>query len=607
MPGSILFHIKEQALTRTYETSGWDLSELGPALDSPAMDETLATLQTHVADFEKLRTELNPGMAPDHFNDLLDQLENLTKAATKLQGLAVLRVSEDTQNQKFLSFLAKVEDFMAGLQNRTLFFELWFKDLTDEQAALFLPGAGDRRYWLESLRRFKPHTMSEPEEKVINIKEVTGRQALTTLYDTITNRYVYRLELDGQVKEMTRGALMTYARHHDADLRARAYQELYRVFGADGPILGQIYQALVRDWKNEQIDLRRHFRPVSARNLGNDLPDDVVKAMLNVCRQKAGVFQDYFRLKAKCLGRDYLRRYDIYAPVVKSDRTYDFDQAVDLVLTAFGSFDAQVADYARAVLDQNHIDNQVRPGKREGAFCASILPGMTPWILMNYQGRSDDVATLAHELGHAVHAMLAGNHSIFTFEAPLPLAENASTFGEMLLLDHWLSQGTDVTVRRDLLFRLIDDAYATIMRQAFFAMFEEQAHDLVQQQATVDDLAGAYLGNLKEQFGEAVAVTEEFRWEWVSIPHFYHSPFYVYAYSFGHLLVLSLYRQYKSAPESFRPLYLNILQAGGSRPPLEILSRAGVNIGDPLFWEGGFAVIQEFIQRLVSETGRPWQ
>jgi len=282
------------------------------------------------------------------------------------------------------------------------------------------------------------------------------------------------------VKEMTRGELMTYVRQHDPDVRARAYQELYRVYGSDGPFLAQMYQALVRDWRNENQTLRGCASPISVRNLANDVPDEVVNTLLEVCEKNTGIFQRFFKLKARWLGQERLRRYDIYAPVAKSDKRYDFQRAADMVLNSFNQFDPRFAELAQRVFDQAHLDSEVRKGKRSGAFCMSVGPTRTPWVLVNYQGNADDVATLAHELGHAIHAMMASDHSIFTFHASLPLAETASTFGEMMLVDRLLAEEADEAVKRDILFRQVDDAYATIQRQAFFALFEKKAHEMVE-------------------------------------------------------------------------------------------------------------------------------
>ncbi len=305
------------------------------------------------------------------------------------------------------------------------------------------------------------------------------------------------MTIDGEEKELTRGELMVYARHHDPAISKAAYQEMYRVFGQDGNILGQMYQTLVRDWRNEHVQLRNFKDPIAVRNLGNDIPDEVVNTLLEVARENASIFHRYFKLKAQWLGVEKLQRYDIYAPVAKSEKAYPFDDAAHVVFEAFHEFNPEFEALARKIPAENHLDSEVRKGKRSGAFCATITPSLTPWVLVNYQGRPDDVATMAHELGHAIHSLLANKHTYFTQHACLPLAETASTFGEMMLVDKLLKEESDEAVRRDLLFRQVDDAYATIMRQAYFAIFEKQAHQLVLENASVDELAAAYLQNLE--------------------------------------------------------------------------------------------------------------
>jgi len=584
----------------TYTQTRWSLADLFSSHDSPEMKEAFADLESQVADFERRREQLAADISPGDFLAIVDELEQLTQLGYRIYGFASLYFSEDTQNQAAQTFLAQVEQFMASMQNRTLFFSLWWKELEEEPAGRLMAAAGEYRYWLEEMRHFKPHTLSEAEEKIINVKNVTGSSALSNLYDAMTNRYVFKLEVDGEVRELTRGEVMVYARHHDPDLRLRAYQELYRVYGDDGAILGQMYQTLVRDWRNEQVDLRRFSGPIAARNLMNDIPDQVVDTLLEVCKRNAPLFQRFFALKARWLGMERLRRYDIYAPVVKAEKKYPYDQAAQMVLDSFRDFDPRIADLAERVFSENHLDSQVRKGKRGGAFCSSLSPGLTPWVLLNYQGQANDVATMAHELGHAIHSMLASDHSLFTFHASLPLAETASTFGEMMLIDRLLADESDEHVRRDLLFRQMDDAYATIMRQAFFALFERQAHELTRQGAAVDDLAAAYQENLRDQLGETVEIGEEFKWEWVSISHIYQVPFYVYAYAFGQLLVLALYSQFKAEGEAFKPRYIKILAAGGSEAPVRVLAAAGIDVSQATFWQGGFDVLEDMLDQLEA-------
>ncbi len=584
----------------SYQISRWSLGDLFPSHDSEAMKAAFAGVESQVVEFEAKRSLLNEQITSDDFMVLVRQVEEINQQASRIGYFAGLWYTEDTQNQAAQNFQARVDQFSAGIQNRMLFFSLWWKALDDDNAARLMKDAGDYSYWLEEMRNFKPHTLSEPEEKIINIKDVTGFNAINTLYDTITNRYVFKLTVNGEEKELTRGELMVYVQLHDPKLRAAAYQELYRVYGEDGAILGMMYQNLVRDWRNENVDLRKFSSPISVRNLSNDIPDEVVDTLLEVSRQNASVFQRYFRLKARWLGKDRIRRYDVYAPVVKSEKTYEYAEAVGMVLNSFDEFHPRLAILAKRVFDESHLDSEVRKGKMSGAFCASVQPGLTPWVLTNYQGRANDVATLAHELGHAIHAMLSEDHTQFTFHSSLPLAETASTFGEMLLVDLLLEGETDEDVRRDMLFRQIDDAYATIMRQIYFALFERQAHDMTYAGATVDELSEAYMENLKEQFGDSVELSDEFRWEWVSIPHIYGTPFYVNAYSFGQLLVFSLYQQYLAEGEAFKPRLMKILSAGGSDAPARILVEAGIDISKAEFWQGGYDVISNLIEQLEA-------
>lgn len=583
-----------------FQQKRWSLDDLFPAPDSPAIKLAFDQVNQLVAHFETQRSGLTDDISPEIFLSIIRDLEAIIEFRNKLSGYAQMKFTENTQDQVVTALVARTDQFLAEIENRTLFFSLWWKELDESRAEMLLDASGDYCYWLGAMRQFKPHTLSEAEEKIVNIKNVTGVNSMNILYNAITNRYVYKVEVDGEEKELTRGGVMSQVRKPDAALRARAYQELYRVYGNDGTILGQMYQTLVRDWRNEQVDLRNFKQPISARNLVNDLPDEVVDTLLDVAGENTPVFQRFFRLKAKRIGMDKLRRYDIYAPLAKSEKKYPYAEAADRVLDSFNNFEPRFGNLARQVFSEDHIDSEVRKGKQDGAYCETLSPHITPWVKLNYQGGADDVATMAHELGHAIHSLLANQHSLFTQHSCLPLAETASTFGEMMLVDRLLAEESDVDVQRDLLFRQVDDAYATIQRQSFFALFEKQAHDMVVAGASVDDISEAYFKNLKLQFGEAVDVGEEFRWEWVSIPHIYAVPFYVYAYAFGQLLVFSLYRQFKLEGDSFKPRYIQMLSTGGSKPPMTILDAVGVDVRQPAFWQGGFDVIRELVDRLES-------
>ena len=581
-----------------FKQSDWSLEDLLPASAGPAFKELLNQLKQQVRTLEDERDRLSPEMSHEAFRELMELSESIRTTQTRLMGYARLWFAEDTQSQTALAFLGRMEQLVTEIENRLLFFDLWWKGLEEDAAQRLLDKSGDYAYYLRTLRRFRPHTLSESEEKIINLKDVNGVDALVNLYEMISNRLTFQLEVDGEVREMTRAELSAHFRDPSAEMRAAAYRELYDVYSDQATVLGQIYNHRMRDWANENVTLRSFGAPIAVRNLANDIPDPVVETLLQVCRENMTLFRRYFRFKAAQLGREKLRRYDVYAPLGAAEKTYPFPDAADMVLDSLASFSTDLAAHARRVFDEHHLDSEIRSGKRGGAFCAGILPGVTPWVLVNYVGKISDVTTLAHELGHAVHAMMAEDHSIFTFHSTLPLAETASVFSEMLLTDRLLSQERDPDLRRQLLVTVLDDAYATIARQAYFVLFEKEAHREAVDGVTVDDLCALYLKNLEDQFGDAVEVSDDFRWEWTAIPHLYHTPFYCYAYSFGHLMVLALYQQYRDQGESFVPRFLNILAYGGSRSPEDIIREAGFDMASADFWQGGFDVLEDLLDEL---------
>lgn len=581
-----------------YTPQRWTLEDMLPEPGTPEMETFFQEVEARLSTFENLRDRLTPDIDEKRFLDILKSYEQLCADALLLTAYAYLWFAEDTAEQDALAFRSRVQQFVADMQNRTLFFDLWWKALEDETTARLLPYAGDIRYYLEILRNFKPHTLTEPEEKAINLKNVNGIQAIITLYDMITNAFTFHLTVEGEEKCLTRGQLSFYATSPDPNLRAASYRELHRVYKTQADVLAQIYMARVLDWHSENVKLRHFTTPISVRNLDNDIPDPIAETLLGVIRDNAPLFQRFFRFKAKALKLEPMRRYDLYAPLSQVEKTYTFDEAVHIVDEAYRAFSPELADKAMRVLAEQHLDSEVRPRKMDGAFCYGPIPALTPWVHVNYQGKINDVSTLAHELGHAVHAMLADVHSPLTFSPSLPMAETASVFGEMLLSDKLLSEDPDPAVRRMLLGNTLDDAYATIMRQGYFVIFENQAHQMIRDGAKPDDLYAAYLNNLREQFGDALEMNEDFRFEWLAISHLYETPFYCYAYAFGNLLVLALYRKYKQLGRSFVPDYLRILSYGGSASPQHIISEAGFDMASPDFWQGGFDALSAMLDEL---------
>jgi oligoendopeptidase F len=589
--------------TTSHQPGRWDLSEMVPDPSEAGIARRLAGLETAVTALEERRASLHPQMEREGFLAILRQYEALIEEINVLSSYASLWFYSDTLSQEALTFRNRVRQAITAASNRTLFFTLWWRSLSDEEAAALLPHdalRADYRHYLSDLRRFKPYTLDEKSEQIINIKDDNGIAAVMTLYSMLTNRLEFTLEVDGETQKLTRDALMSHAFSPRPELREAAYQELYRVYGAEATVLGQIYVNRVRDWHDEQVGLRGYSSPIAVRNTDNDIPDRAVEVLLEVARENAPIFQRYFRLKAEWMGLERLRRYDIYAPLASSDRNVPYSEAVREVLDTFQDFHPRFHAMAERVFTERHLDSEVRKGKRGGAFCSTVLPRYTPWVLVNYNGRVRDVATLAHELGHAIHSMLAEDHSILTQHASLPLAETASVFAEMLMTDRLLRDEKDPLTRRELLAAAVDDVYATVLRQAYFVLFELEAHAAVREGRSTEEISDLYMSKLAEQFGDSVEVAPEFRYEWLSIPHIYSTPFYCYAYSFGQLLVLALYRRFQEEGEAFKPGYIKLLSYGGSERPEAILTETGIDITDRAFWQGGFDLVRERIDELEA-------
>lgn len=583
-----------------YELGGWDLSELAKNPQSPQFQKQVAELEDLAKTFEKIKTKLDPKMSSKKFLSILKDVEDISERMSKIGGYASLSYSADTQSDEATSLMTKMSKLGSEISNKILFFDLWWKTQVDEKnAKRLMRDAGELAEYLQHKRLFAKYALSEPEERIINTLEVTGISALVKLYDKITNAFEYKLKIGNKTKVMTREQLTNYVRSTNPKIREIAYKTILTKYTENKGVVGEIYQNIALNWRDEGIDIRGYDSPISMRNIGNDVDDKTIESLLSVCRENSPVFQKFFVQKAKMLKMKKLRRYDLYAPAAAKikEKNYPYNKSVKLVFESLGKFSDTLEDFARKVFKENHIDSSIRQGKRDGAFCSTLTPKITPYVLVNFTGKSRDVFTLAHELGHAVHSQAAQDRSILVQDAPLPLAETASTFSELLLYDN-LSDRISDNEKKIMLSEKIDDLYATILRQSFFTIFEVDAHKQIADGTTIDEISKTYLSNLKEQFGNSVKVSDDFAIEWSCIPHFYHTPFYCYAYSFGNLLALSLFQKYKKEGKDFVPSYISILSAGGSKKPEKLLSEYGFDIRSPKFWQEGFDYVNEQVKAL---------
>jgi oligoendopeptidase F len=585
---------------KRYELGKWDLDELAKNPNRKIITKKLAKIESDAKRFERIKKSLNPKISSGKFLRLLHDIENITIKSSMIGGYASLRYSENTQSDEATSLLTRVTKFGSDIENRLLFFDLWWKREIDEKnAKRLIKSAGQFSEYLRFKRLLAKYSLSEPEEKIINTLDVTGASALVKLYDKITNAYVYAVNVDGKKRIMNREQLTTLVRSKNAKTREAAYKSLFSKFGENKGVTGEIYQNIVLNWKDEGIGMRGFSSPIMIRNISNNIDDETTKTLLDVCKKNSKIFQKYFLQKAKLLGMKKLRRYDLYAPKKSraKEKNYSYNKSVKLVLESLAKFSPALSEYASTVFKKNHVDSIIRPGKTVGAFCSTPSPKITPYVLVNFTGKSRDVFTLAHEIGHAIHSISASDKSILVSDASLPLAETASTFSEMLLYDN-LSETVSEQEKTMMLSEKIDDFYATIGRQSFFTLFEIKAHEQIANSTTVDEISKTYLQNLNEQFGNSVKVSDDFGIEWSCIPHFHHAPFYCYAYAFGNLLALSLFQKYKKEGRDFAPTYVEILSAGGTKKPEKLLRETGIDIAKPRFWQDGFDYIQNQVREL---------
>ncbi len=585
-----------------YKLDKWNLTELVKDPKSPAFQKQISDLEALAKKFEKIKSKLDPKMSSKKFMDILHEIEDISEKMSRIGGYASLSYSADTQSDEATSLMTRMSKLGSEISNKILFFDLWWKtQVDDKNAKRLIKDSGELSEYLSHKRLFAKYALSEPEEKIINTLDVTGISALVKICDKMTSAYEYKMNVGGKTKKMTREEITNYIRNTNPKIRETAYKTILTKYTENKGVLGEIYQNIVLNWKDEGIEIRGYKSPISMRNIGNDIDDKTIESLLTVCRRNSPVFQKFFTQKAKMLKMKKLRRYDLYAPAASNikEKNYQYDKSVKLVFESLKRFSPKLEEFAKKVFNEKHVDSSIRVGKRDGAFCSTLTPKITPYVLVNFTGKTRDVFTLAHELGHAIHSQTAQDRSILVQDAPLPLAETASTFSELLLYDNLSDRITD-DEKKIMLSEKIDDLYATIMRQAFFTIFEVAAHEQIGKGTTVDEISKTYLQNLKEQFGNSVVVSEDFAVEWSCIPHFYHTPFYCYAYSFGNLLALSLFQRYKKEGSDFVPSYINILAAGGSKKPEKLLAEYGFDISSQKFWQEGFDYIESQVKALSA-------
>lgn len=583
------------------ELPSWDLSDLYSGVDDPRIDADLQKALENAKDFQQA---YQGKVAVDHLNasflrSALDRYEEMTRHQSRPSAYASLHYSADTTDAARGALTQKIREIGSQIATHLIFFELELGKISQPvyESLIQSPELEKYRHYLDQERKVSKHYLSEIEETILEETANCRGRAFRRLFTEVTSRLKFPLEVDGEQKFLNQSELLARLYEADREKRRLAFESLAKVLEDNSHVLTFIHNTLLHE-KQITDRLRKFDTPEADRHLTNELPSQVVDTMIAVCVENFGVVSDYYKLKAKLLGLSDLTHYDRYAPIQDACMQVDYPRARDIVLEAFGRFSPRLRELTEPFFDKNWIDVPPREGKRGGAFCAAVTPDHHPYVLLNYTGRARDVMTLAHELGHGVHDVLASKNHVFDFHPVLPLAETASTFGEMLVFDKLQDELDSDADKLALLCEKIEDTFATVFRQASMYRFEQRLHAQrrAQGELKTEEINTLWQEAMQEMFGDSLKLGEDHRWTWLYIPHIINTPFYVYAYAFGELLVLSLYQRYRQEGAPFIEKYFQLLSAGGSQEPVRLLSMLGIDISQKSFWQGGCDLIRDRVR-----------
>ena len=582
------------------ELPAWDLSDLYAGLDDPKVTADLADVAARAAGFSDSYRGKLAGLNAVQMLGALHELEAIYGLAGRLMSFAQLKTATDKLDPDLARFEQDTGEKIALASNDLLFFSLEVNSLDDALIAGWLEDAQLSRYasWFRRVRAEKPYQLSEELERFINEAKGTSGDAWARLFDETQASLSF--EIGGETLNNAR-AFEKLSDPNEA-VREEAAGEIGRVLSENSRVLTLVMNMRVKD-KEIQDRWRTYARPVSSRNMANDVEDQVVDALVSAVTEAfPRLSHRYFAIKAKWLGKDKLAHWDRNAPLPQADtRRVKWDQAVDDVLAAYGDFDPKMADLGRQFFDNPWIDVPPRPNKDSGAFAHPTVTSAHPYLMLNYQGKVRDVMTLAHELGHGVHQLLARQQGEILSDTPLTVAETASVFGEMLTFQRLLAKTEDPSLKKVMIAGKVEDMLNTVVRQIAFHNFEAQVHDARKEgELTAQRLGDIWMQVQQESLGPVFEFDEGYRNYWSYIPHFIHVPFYVYAYAFGDCLVNSLYAVYQAQPDGFADKYFDLLSAGGSKRYDELLAPFGLDAKDPSFWSRGLSMVEGMIDQLEA-------
>jgi oligoendopeptidase F len=577
----------------TVEDVSWDLSPLVHGEDDAGADRLLDEAAKRAQAFADSYAGRLGDLDPASFAAAVSELQEISELASRAGNYAMLRFSIDTADPALGALLQRVQEKSTQIETTLLFFELEWAALEDDRAETLLAADGleTARHFLRAARRYRPHLLTEPEEKILAEKTVSGSSAWSRLFSEQVSAIT--VPLPDEEEPVTLDSALARLMSPDREVRRTTAENVTEALAPGLRTRAYIFNTLLHD---KAIDdrLRRYPNWLAARNLANEASDESVQALLTAVRDRYELPRRWYRLKAQLLGIDRLADYDRMAAVTQDDEPIDWEEAKELVLASYADFTPELGDPARAFFDDNRIDAPPRPAKRGGAFAAYTVPSEHPYLMLNYTAKRRDVLILAHEMGHGLHAELARPRGVLEQHTPLTLAETASVFGETLVFRRLLEQAATPESRLSLLAESIEGSIATVFRQTAMNRFEDLVHTArrTEGELAVERFNELWAQSQEEMLGDSVQLTEGYRSWWSYVPHFISTPGYVYAYAYGQLLALSIYKRYIDEGSAFVPSYLELLRAGGSSSPEELGTIVGIDLSDPGFWDSGLDLVE---------------
>ncbi len=590
----------------------WDLSDLYEDHNDPDIIKDIEKSLDEAEDFRKdFKGKIERAkLTPEEFEKAMNRYEEIYEKIAKVYSFAQLYYSLDTQDPDRGALVQKSQKKMSDVKNKLVFFELEWQGLDDKKAKEYMESEElkDYKNYLRHWRRYEPYMLSESEEQIIESLQNTAKDAFVRLFDQTIGEIEVEFEHEDETHKMVLDQALSVLYERDREKRKKASNAVTEALKNKNKVLTFIFNNIVQN-HSTICDFRDYPDPMTPRNLDNRVDRDTVDALMEAVIGNMDIVQKYYELKKDIMDLDELYDFDRYDPLPGTIPDAEFEESKEKVLEAYEKFSPKLRDVAEKFFENNWIDAELKSGKRGGAFSASTVPSVHPYILLNFTDKTSDTMTMAHELGHGVHQYLARDKGVLQQSTPLTTAEMASVFGEMLLFDKLMNETDDPEKKLILLSDKLQSDFATVFRQVIMTRFEQELHNAQREKGELkqEQINELWMKANEKEFGDVLELREEYGWWWSYVLHFVHYPFYCYAYAFGELLVLALYDMYKKQGDEFVPKYINLLKAGGSDDPKNLLERIGVDITDPEFWQRGLSVLRDHVEeaeKLAKKTGK---